>query len=83
MDQQQAFDKINGMLAETDYPETITSIRDIESFLLDDSNRRFIDQFVAIGRIYDDLSGRPDIDRYPEPSQIKYEEQIKSTQNKH
>jgi hypothetical protein len=83
MDQQQAFDKINGMLAETDFPETITSIRDIESFLLDDSNRRFIDQYVAIGRMYDDLRGRPDIDRYPDPSQIKYEEQIKKTEDKH
>lgn len=79
MDQKQAFDKINGMLAETDYPETITSIRDIESFLLDDSNRRFIEQYVAIGRIYDDLQGKPEIDRYPEPSVIKHEEEFRST----
>ncbi|MCX8131232.1 MAG: hypothetical protein N3I35_14185 [Clostridia bacterium] len=81
MDEKQAFDKINGMLADTDYPETISSIRDIESFLLDDSNRRFIDQYVAIGRIYDDLRGRPDIDRYSEPSVIKYEEEYKSTES--
>lgn len=79
MDEKQAFDKINGILADTDYPDSITSVGDIENFLLDDSNRRFIDQYVAIGRIYDDLRGRDEIDRYPEPSVIKYREEHKSS----
>ena len=81
MDERDAFDKINGMLADTDYPITIRSIGDIEEFLLDDSSRRFIDQYAVIGRIYDDLSGNPEIDRYAEPSMRKEEEEHKSAFN--
>lgn len=68
MNQKEAFDKINEMLEITDYPITIRSMGDIEDFLLDDNNRRLTEQYAVIGRIYDDLRGRPEIDRYPEPS---------------
>jgi hypothetical protein len=81
MEERDAFDKINGMLEDTDYPITIRSTGDIEDFLLDDSSRRFINQYAAIGRIYDDLRGRPDIDRYPEPSVEKIGEEHKSAFN--
>ena len=81
MDEGDAFDKINGMLDDTDYPITISSIGDIEDFLLDDGNRRFTSQYAAIGRIYDDLRGRPDIDRYMEPSVGKKAEEHKSAFN--
>ncbi|NLD45645.1 MAG: hypothetical protein GX660_00405 [Clostridiaceae bacterium] len=74
MNEKEAFDKINDLLDITDYPITIRSTGDIEDFLLDDSNRRFTEQYAAIGRIYDDLRGRPEIDRYPEPSVGKVEE---------
>lgn len=74
MNEKEAFDKINDMLDITDYPITIRSVSDIEDFLLDDSNRRFTEQYAAIGRIYDDLRGRPEIDRYPEPAVGKDEE---------
>jgi hypothetical protein len=81
MDQRDAFDKINGMLEDTDYPITIRNIGDVEDFLLDDSSRRFINQYAAIGRIYDDLRDRPDIDRYPEPSDEKKNEEHRSAFN--
>lgn len=81
MDEAEAFDKINGMLDDTDYPITIRGFGDIEDFLLDDGNRRFIDQYAAIGRIYDDLRGRPDIDRYMEPAVGKKDEEHKSAFN--
>lgn len=68
MEEKEAFEKINDMLDITDYPITIRSIGDIEDFLLDDSNRRFPEQYVAVGRIYDDLRGKPEIDRYSEPA---------------
>ncbi|MFZ5988902.1 MAG: hypothetical protein ACOYWZ_17490 [Bacillota bacterium] len=63
MDEKQAFSKINELLEVTDYPIRITSVGDIEDFLLDDANRRF-EEYAVIGRIYDDLRGRPEIDRY-------------------
>ncbi len=76
MSQKQAFDKINKMLEETDYPVKITSLADLDDFLLDDDNRR-LSQYEAIGRIYDDLRGKPEIDRYNDASIIKDEEQVK------
>lgn len=81
MDEREAFDKINGMLDETDYPVTIRSIGDIEDFLLDESNRRLTEQYAVIGRIYDDLRGRPDIDRYSKPAIGKDEEEHNSAFN--
>jgi hypothetical protein len=77
MEQKEAFDKINGMLAETDYPVTISSLEDISDFLMDDSNRRFTEEYPVMGRVYDDLSGRPDVDRYPEPAVGKDHEEQK------
>ena len=76
MNEKQAFEEINGLLEITDYPLEITSIADIEDFLNDGSNRRF-EQYAEIGRIYDDLRGRAEIDRYPGVSIEKKEEQMK------
>ncbi len=76
MDEKQLFDKINEMLEVTDYPVKITSVADIDDFLLDDDNRRF-EQYEVIGRMYDDLRGKPEIDRYPDVSIEKEEEQMK------
>lgn len=76
MIEKQAFDMINGLLEDTDYPVRITSIGDIDDFLLDDDNRRF-EQYAEIGRIYDELRGKPEIDRYNDVSIIKEEEQTK------
>lgn len=76
MDEKHAFEKINELLEDTDYPVRITSFADIDDFLLDDDNRRF-EQFEVIGRIYDDLRGKPEIDRYNDASVIKDEEQMK------
>jgi hypothetical protein len=77
MDDKQAFDRINELLEDTDYPVRITSRADIEDFLIDDDNRRF-NQFAEVGRIFDDLVGRPEIDRYTDVSVSKEEEQNKS-----
>lgn len=76
MNEKQVFDKINELLADTDYPVKITSIGDLDDFLLDDDNRRF-EQYAAIGRMYDDLRGKPEIDRYNDVSVSKEAEQIK------
>lgn len=73
-DERKAFDEINDMLGNTDYPIRIESITDIEDFLLDDDNRRF-EEYAVIGRLYDDLRGRREIDRYPDVSIDKQEEQ--------
>lgn len=81
MNRREAYDLINGMLEDTDYPITIRSIAEIEDFLLDDSSRRFSEQYAAIGRIYDDLVDNPDIDRYPEPPIGKQEEEHGSAFN--
>lgn len=54
---QKAFEQINELLADTDYPVRITAVGDIEDFLLDDDNRR-LEQYPAIGRIFDELRGR-------------------------
>jgi len=78
MNENQAFEKINELLYDTDYPVRITSVGDIDDFLLDDDNRRF-EQFAVIGRIYDDLVGKPEIDRYSDVSMMKDEEEIKLT----
>ncbi|MCX7749559.1 MAG: hypothetical protein N2645_22090 [Clostridia bacterium] len=77
MDEREMFDKINGMLEDTDYPIRITSMSDIADFLMDDSNRRFAEQYAVIGRMYDDIQGRPDRDRYLDASIVKAEEQEK------
>lgn len=74
MDEKQAFEKVNELLENTDYPLKITSMADIEDFLLDDENRRF-EEYAVIGRIYDDLRGKPEIDRYPDVSIRKEEEE--------
>lgn len=63
MDENQIFSKINELLEDTDYPTRITSRADIDDFLLDDSNRRF-EFYATIGRLYDDLREKPQIDRY-------------------
>ena len=78
MDRKEAYDLINGMLEDTDYPITIKNIGDLEDFLLDDSSRRFSEQYAAIGRIYDELSHGPDIDRYSEPPIGKEEDNLYS-----
>jgi hypothetical protein len=78
-DEKQVFDKINEMLYETDYPVKITSIADLDDFLLDDDNRRF-EQYEEIGRLYDDLRGKPEIDRYADVSMPKEAEQIKPSE---
>lgn len=74
MDHREIFDKINGLLEDTDYPIKIRTVGDIEDFLLDDDNRKF-EQFAVIGRMYDDLREKPEIDRYLDVSIIKNEEQ--------
>ncbi|GEM_PF-974114 len=74
MDEKQVFDKINELLEDTDYPVKITSVADIDDFLLDDDNRRF-EQYEVIGRMYDDLREKPEIDRYSDVSIEKEEEQ--------
>ena len=79
MDEKQAFERINELLEPTDYPVKITSMADIDDFLLDDDNRRF-EQYAVIGRIYDNLQGRPEIDRYSDVSMPKEEEQIKQAE---
>lgn len=76
MDEKKVFEKINEMLEPTDYPIRITSVADIEDFLMDDDNRR-LEEYAVIGRIYDDLRGRSDIDRYMDVSMIKDREQFK------
>ena len=76
MDEQKVFDKMNELLTETDYPVKITSVADVDDFLLDDDNRRF-EQYAVIGRMYDDLRGKPEIDRYQDVSIPKEAEQIK------
>ncbi|HEX9061209.1 MAG TPA: hypothetical protein VF941_13595 [Clostridia bacterium] len=76
MDEKQAFEKINELLMDTDYPVRITSIGDLDDFLLDDDSRRF-EQYAAIGRIYDDLRGKPEIDRYSDVSIEKEAEETK------
>ncbi len=76
MNEKQVFDKINELLEDTDYPLKISSIADIDDFLLDDDNRR-LEQYEVIGRMYDDLRGKPEIDRYPDVSIPKEAEQIK------
>lgn len=77
MDEKQTFDKINDLLEETDYPLKIESVADIDDFLLDDDNRRF-EQYAVIGRIYDDLRDKPEIDRYADVAVSKEGEQTKS-----
>lgn len=79
MDEKRVFDMINEMLYDTDYPVRITSVADIDDFLLDDDNRRF-EQYEEIGRLYDDLRGKPEIDRYPDVSMPKEAEQIKPSE---
>ncbi len=79
MDERQVFYKINEMLYETDYPVKITSVADLDDFLLDDDNRRF-EQYEEIGRLYDDLRGKPEIDRYADVSMPKEAEQIKPSE---
>ncbi len=74
MDEKQVYDTINELLEDTDYPVKITSVADLDDFLLDDANRRF-EQYEVIGRMYDDLRGKPEIDRYPDVSIEKEEEQ--------
>lgn len=76
MDEKQVFDKINELLEDTDYPVKITSVGDIDDFLLDDDNRRF-EQYEVIGRMYDDLRGKPEIDRYQDVSVQKEAEETK------
>jgi len=78
MDEKQIIDEINELLENTDYPIRITDIADIEDFLLDDDNRRF-EEYEEIGRLYDDLVGRPQIDRYSDVSLDKDEEETKLT----
>ncbi|MCX7708311.1 MAG: hypothetical protein N2484_00510 [Clostridia bacterium] len=78
MDEQQAFNKINDLLDNTDYPTRITSIADIDDFLLDDDNRRF-ETYPVIGRIYDDLRKKPEVDRYMDVAVEKEGEQTKRT----
>mgnify|MGYP005845637473 CR=1 FL=1 len=63
MDHSEIYDQINGLLEDTDYPLAIKNIADIEDFLTDDSNRRF-EAYAVIGRLYDDLRQRNEIDRY-------------------
>ena len=65
MDERQVFDKINGLLAGTDYPLEIRSVADLEDFLNDDDNRR-LEAFEVIGRLYDGLVYREGTDRFPE-----------------
>lgn len=76
MDQEEAFQKINDLLEDTDYPVKIRDIGDIDDFLLDDGNRRF-EQYAVIGRIYDDLRQKPEIDRYTDVSISKTGEETK------
>lgn len=78
MDENQTFQKINELLINTDYPVRITSVADIEDFLLDDDNRRF-EEYPVIGRMYDDLRGKPEIDRYLDVSMQKDAEQLKDS----
>lgn len=79
MDRKQTYDRINELLEDTDYPMKIKSIADIDDFLMDDDNRRF-EAYPVIGRLYDDLVGKPEIDRYNDVSMQKDEEQIKLTE---
>ncbi|HEX2945583.1 MAG TPA: hypothetical protein VHT96_06480 [Clostridia bacterium] len=79
MDEKQVFDKINDMLYDTDYPIKITSVADLDDFLLDDDNRRF-EVYAQIGRLYDDLRGKPEIDRYPDVSMQTDAEVIKPSE---
>ncbi|MCX7841663.1 MAG: hypothetical protein N2489_01135 [Clostridia bacterium] len=65
MNEKEIFDKINDMLTDTDFPLEIRSIADLEDFLNDDDNRRF-ESFELIGRLYDNLVYRNEVDRYPE-----------------
>ena len=74
MDTKQTFEKVNELLEDTDYPVRITSMADIEDFLLDDNNRRF-EEYAVIGRMYDDMRGKPEIDRYSDVSFDEEEEQ--------
>lgn len=78
MDKKQTYGRINELLEDTDYPLEIKSMADIDDFLLDDDNRRF-EAYAVIGRLYDDLVGKPEIDRYKDVSMQKDEEQIKLT----
>lgn len=80
MDEKQTFDKINDLLEETDYPLKIESVADIDDFLLDDDNRRF-EQYAVIGRIYDDLRGKPEVDRYADVGVSKEGEQTKRSEH--
>ncbi len=77
MEEKKAYDRINELLADTDYPIRITSIADIDDFLLNDDNRR-LGQYQTIGRIYDDLRKKPEIDRYKDVSIPKEAEQTKN-----
>lgn len=75
MDQKEAFRRINSMLEDTDYPLKIESIADLTDFLLDDDNRRFEEEYPVIGRIYDDLVDKPEVDRYSDVGVEKRGEQ--------
>lgn len=65
MEEKEILERINDMLAITDYSLEIKSIADLEEFLNDDDNRRF-EEYEEIGRLYDDLLYQDEMDRYPE-----------------
>ncbi len=69
MGEREVFDRINALLAETDYPFEIRTLADLEDFLNDDQNRD-IEAFEMIGRLYDNLAYGDENDKYPE---VNYE----------
>ncbi|MCX7923745.1 MAG: hypothetical protein N3B21_17310 [Clostridia bacterium] len=63
MDEKKIFKEINEMMEATDYPYEFSSVGDITNFLSDESNKRYQEQYSIIGRYYDEMVGRPQIDR--------------------
>jgi len=62
MDEKAVFKMVNSLLEATDYPLEIKNVNDLTDFLNDENNKRF-EQYAEIGRLYDHLVSKPEIDR--------------------
>lgn len=61
MDERTIYDRINDMLADTEYPIEIRDIVDIEEFLNDTSNTE-LDVYDEITELYNQLLEEPEVE---------------------
>lgn len=61
MDEKALFDRVNGMLADSDYSVEIKDVGDLEEFLNDQGNMDFI-FYDEIEQLYNQLLGYEDTD---------------------